>query len=112
MFRLEMGSLIGIPATIASPLVGLISPIMAFIVVLLPAPLGPKKPKTSPRGIVSIRFDNAITVLPFLAVYVLQRLLISRAFTCHVPRMQIYSCFQPFPYQSGKTDRHKDRSEL
>ena len=37
------------PATRAVPLVGGIYPVSIRTVVLLPAPFGPRKPKTSPR---------------------------------------------------------------
>src|SRR5579864_3498530 len=38
------------PRTLTAPLVGAIRPIIIRIVVVLPEPLGPRKPKTLPRG--------------------------------------------------------------
>src|SRR6516162_661388 len=40
------------PQTMAVPLVGARKPVIIFIVVDLPAPFGPRKPSTSPRGTV------------------------------------------------------------
>src|SRR5215469_11962964 len=49
----------GQPSIWASPLVGNTSPSIIFTDVLLPAPFGPKKPKTSPRGTSRVRFRTA-----------------------------------------------------
>ena len=49
------------PATVAVPSVGSSSPHSMRIVVVLPEPLGPSRPKTSPRGICSVRRETAVT---------------------------------------------------
>ena len=53
----------GAPRTSASPLVGRVSPSRSLTTVVLPAPLGPRKPKTSPRFTVIDREFTA-TVSP------------------------------------------------
>src|SRR2546423_2658900 len=45
----------------ASPLVGWTSPRSMPIVVVLPEPLGPRNPKTPPRGTRSVRWSTAMT---------------------------------------------------
>src|SRR5712691_220006 len=57
--RSPMGS----PSSHASPEVGLRRPSSSLTDVVLPAPLGPRKPKISPRGTVIDRPESA-TVLP------------------------------------------------
>ncbi len=44
----EIGSRTLVPKSEASPLVAFTKPSRTFMVVVLPAPLGPRKPKTSP----------------------------------------------------------------
>src|SRR6266581_8915550 len=63
MRRLVLRSPIGSPSSQASPALGLSSPSRSLTEVVLPAPLGPRKPKISPRGTVIDRPASA-TVLP------------------------------------------------
>src|SRR5262249_46323965 len=49
----------GQPRISASPLVGNTRPRSILTEVLLPAPFGPRKPKTSPRGTSRVRFRTA-----------------------------------------------------
>src|SRR6516225_4771975 len=49
------------PHTIAVPAVGARKPVIIFIVVDLPAPLGPRKPSTSPRGTVKEMSSTAFS---------------------------------------------------
>src|SRR4029077_20678413 len=49
------------PQTIAVPLVGARKPVIIFIVVDLPAPFGPRKPSTSPRGTVKEMSSTALS---------------------------------------------------
>src|SRR5690349_11631710 len=49
------------PRTQPSPPVGLANPSRSFTAVVLPAPFGPRKPKTSPCGTVMGRPSSAIT---------------------------------------------------
>src|SRR3569833_2116434 len=60
------------PSTVAVPAVGRRKPVIIFIVVDLPAPLGPRKPRMSPR-----RTENEMPSTARLAPYVLTRSLIS-----------------------------------
>src|SRR5215472_3536127 len=53
----------GWPSTQPSPPVGARRPSSSFTAVVLPAPLGPRKPNTSPRGTVMVRPARA-TVRP------------------------------------------------
>src|SRR5687768_13149192 len=50
-----------LPSTCAAPDVGASSPARIFIVVDLPAPLGPMKPNTSPDSSVRVRLSSAIS---------------------------------------------------
>src|SRR5712692_1701102 len=59
MRRRVARSPIGEPSTQASPPLGGISPSISFTAVVLPAPLGPRKPKTSPGGTVMVRPASA-----------------------------------------------------
>jgi hypothetical protein len=68
---------IGLPSSQPSPDVLLSSPRSSFTAVVLPAPLGPRKPNTSPRGTVMVSPARA-TVLP-------NRLDSSTVFTACVP---------------------------
>ena len=54
------------PATVADPSVGEIKAASILSVVVLPAPLGPKSPKTSPSSIFKVRFRTAVKELNFL----------------------------------------------
>src|SRR6266705_7126170 len=65
MRRRVLRSPIGAPRSQASPEVGRRRPSSSFTDVVLPAPLGPRKPKISPRGTVIERLVRA-TVLPNL----------------------------------------------
>src|SRR5437660_3605712 len=49
------------PATVAEPLVGRARPTRILIVVVLPAPLGPTKPRISPRATDSVKRSSAAT---------------------------------------------------
>src|SRR5271169_3502086 len=49
------------PQTIAVPAVGARKPVIIFIVVDLPAPFGPRKPSTSPRGTVKEMSSTAFS---------------------------------------------------
>src|SRR5215472_1889561 len=49
------------PQTIAVPPVGARKPVIIFIVVDLPAPLGPRNPSTSPRGTVKEMSSTAFS---------------------------------------------------
>jgi len=49
------------PATVALPAVGRIRPRSIRRVVVLPAPLGPRKPVTEPGSTVKLRFCTAVT---------------------------------------------------
>src|SRR5215471_12108256 len=53
----------GLPSTWPLPLVGKIRPMSILMVVVLPAPLGPRKPKISPRRTSSDRSSTARTFL-------------------------------------------------
>src|SRR2546430_5079365 len=78
--RSVAGCRAGSPKMRASPDVGCTSPRSMPIVVVLPEPLGPRKPKTPPRGTRSVRWSTATTspycfvrsvvsmTLPFCAV--------------------------------------------
>src|SRR5712692_10311208 len=72
--RRASGSVVGTPKMRAWPLVGRTRPSSTLTVVVLPAPFGPKKPKTSPGSTVSVRSCRAM-VRP----YALWRLVISTA---------------------------------
>ena len=48
------------PATLTDPVVGAMNPVMIFIVVVLPAPLGPRKPTISPFLTEKLRFLTAV----------------------------------------------------
>ena len=50
----------GSPQTVADPDVGAMSVASVRTVVVLPAPLGPRKPKTSPRSISNDTSSNAM----------------------------------------------------
>src|SRR6266853_4844913 len=63
MRRLAEGSPARAPSTVALPDVGRARPSRSLTGVVLPAPLGPRKPKTSPRGTVIERPASA-TVCP------------------------------------------------
>src|SRR5579863_2627361 len=54
------------PQTIAVPAVGARNPVIIFIVVDLPAPLGPRKPRTSPAGTVNETSSTAASGPNFL----------------------------------------------
>src|SRR5205807_6506278 len=58
---------IGEPSSQAWPEVGSVSPSSSFTEVVFPAPLGPRKPKTSPLGTVIVRPARAVTWPYFLA---------------------------------------------
>ena len=49
----------GFPSTVALPSVGLIRSIRILIVVVFPAPLGPRNPNTDPRGTEIERLSKA-----------------------------------------------------
>src|SRR5271165_3943799 len=49
------------PQMIAVPEVGATKPVIIFIVVDLPAPLGPRKPKTSPRATANDTSSTALS---------------------------------------------------
>src|SRR6516164_985719 len=49
------------PQTIAVPAVGARKPVIIFIVVDLPAPFGPRKPSTSPRGTMKEMSSTALS---------------------------------------------------
>jgi len=49
------------PSTVAVPEVGISSVVRILIVVVLPAPLGPSRPKSSPSGTASDRPSSATT---------------------------------------------------
>src|SRR5216117_2628286 len=51
----------GAPSTHASPDVGVARPSSSFTAVVLPAPLGPRNPKTEPRVTVSVSPSRAVT---------------------------------------------------
>ena len=51
----------GTPATMALPLVGRPRPVRSRSVVVLPAPFGPRKPKTEPLGTVRSSASRAMT---------------------------------------------------
>src|SRR6266852_4789228 len=55
------------PQTIAVPAVGARKPVIIFIVVDLPAPFGPRKPSTSPRGTVKEMSSTALSAPKYLA---------------------------------------------
>src|SRR5712691_9908333 len=59
MRRLTSRSLRGFPRISARPEVGNTSCISSLSVVVLPAPLGPRKPKTSPASTSSVRRSSA-----------------------------------------------------
>ena len=48
------------PSTFTMPEVGFNKPTIVLIVVVLPAPFGPKNPKNWPSGIVRLMFDTAV----------------------------------------------------
>src|SRR5579884_1539153 len=52
---------IGLPSTVAEPEVGKMSPSSILIVVVLPAPLRPRKPKISPSSTSRLRLLTATT---------------------------------------------------
>src|SRR4030088_1198896 len=56
-----MRSPIGAPSNQAWPADGSVSPRRSFTEVVLPAPLGPRKPKTSPFGTVIVSPARAVT---------------------------------------------------
>src|SRR6516162_8735595 len=61
-FFAAIGSVVtSCPHTIAVPLVGARKPVIIFIVVDLPAPFGPRKPSTSPRGTVKEMSSTAFS---------------------------------------------------
>ena len=63
---------IGCPSNDALPLVGEMRPVSILIVVVLPAPFGPRKPKISPRFTVKLTPRTASTFFPengFLKVF-------------------------------------------
>jgi hypothetical protein len=64
------------PQTEIDPKVGFVKPVKARMVVVLPAPFGPKKPKISPLSMLRFRFSTAQTSL-----YCLVRLRVSIAFS-------------------------------
>ena len=51
-----------LPNSVAVPSVGGCSPVSIFIVVDLPQPLEPRKPKISPRSIDSVTWSTAVKV--------------------------------------------------
>ena len=61
MRRLAEAAPAGAPSTVAVPDVGRARPSRSFTAVVLPAPLGPRKPKTSPRGTDIERPATAVT---------------------------------------------------
>src|SRR5436190_5789461 len=80
MRRRAIGSRTFTPKRNAAPLVGLTKPSSTFIVVVLPAPLGPRKPNTSPARTLRLRSLTAI-LLPepfFWARYSTRKSLVSR----------------------------------
>src|SRR5262249_28946098 len=59
-FRPRRSSLSRMPSTTASPEVGRRRPVSILIVVLLPAPFGPRKPKNRPRATRKERWSTAV----------------------------------------------------
>ncbi len=60
-------SAISMPPILTLPEVGLRRPVMAFSVVLLPAPFGPRRPMNSPR--LTVRFTSEMAAkLPYIFV--------------------------------------------
>src|SRR5882724_7633519 len=75
-----MGSRTSTPKRNAEPLVGFTKPSNTFMVVVLPAPLGPRKPKTSPAWTLRFRSLTA-SFLPgafFCAGYSTRKFLVSK----------------------------------
>src|SRR5918911_1571 len=67
------------PATRAQPLVGRASPTRILIVVVLPAPLGPTKPRICPRSTAIVNRSSATNV-PYVFVKSLVSTRVSAAF--------------------------------
>src|SRR3981081_3595773 len=76
------------PQIIAVPAVGARNPVIIFIVVDLPAPLGPRKPSTSPAGTLNEISSTAIRGPKFLT-----RLQISSISPS--PEGRLFSLFAP-----------------
>src|SRR5437870_1906809 len=80
MRRRAIGSRTLTPNRNASPLVAFTKPNRTFIVVVLPAPFGPRKPKTSPAWTVKLRsFTASFFPCPrFCAGYSTRKFLVSK----------------------------------
>src|SRR5215469_10429164 len=62
--RTSIGSLTGSwPATLSDPSLGLSTVVSILIVVVLPAPLGPRKPKMTPSGTANETWSSAVKPL-------------------------------------------------
>jgi hypothetical protein len=66
IFKESASSLTSYPAILASPLVFDIRQLSILIVVVLPAPLGPRNPKTSPSLMWNVRLSTAVKSPNFL----------------------------------------------
>src|SRR6059058_3409616 len=93
------------PQITAVPAVGARNPVIIFIVVDLPAPLGPRKPSTSPCGTMNDTTSTATS-----GQKVLTRLRISSIGL--FPKGGVFACFRPLIHRDRTAQGRRPVTEL